>query len=198
MCIRVGFYSLVKGLKHEGIVVTVADNIGDDSPVIEVQDGAQIDLADFETFIPLEFRYIGEPFFIRFLRMELAVQQVLGQILWILGLSGAAMVAVLNSGFDAFGPADTQDPFIVHVYPKIVPEIIVDPTVALIWTLHMNLLYFLGNLLVPGESWTLFSGKPFVIGGSGYLKLLTGGFYWIAFLSMAFFDSPVKMALSYL
>ena len=42
MGIRIGLNSLIKGLVNEWIIVSFAENIGHNTPVTEIQDGAQI------------------------------------------------------------------------------------------------------------------------------------------------------------
>ena len=44
MGIRIGLNSLIKGLVNEWIIVSFAENIGHNTPVTEIQDGAQIEL----------------------------------------------------------------------------------------------------------------------------------------------------------
>ena len=50
--IRIGRDSLVEGLINQRIVIAVADHIGYNTPVIEIQYGAEIDLVNFHTVIP--------------------------------------------------------------------------------------------------------------------------------------------------
>jgi hypothetical protein len=76
MGIRGGLNSLVKGFIDEWVIIMFTQLIGHDAPVTEIQDGAQIKFMYLNTFIPFELRHIGKPFLIRFLRIELAVQQV--------------------------------------------------------------------------------------------------------------------------
>lgn len=73
MCIRVFFHSLVEGFEYKRIVVTLSDYKGDDASVIEIQDGTEIDFADINTLIPLEFGYIREPFLIGCFGMKIPV-----------------------------------------------------------------------------------------------------------------------------
>ena len=91
MCIRICFYSLVKGLEYESIVVAVTYDIGNDSPVAKIQNRTQVDLMNFDSFIPFEFCNIGEPLFIGMLCIKLTVQMVICNILRILGLPGASI-----------------------------------------------------------------------------------------------------------
>ena len=94
MCIQVVLHRVLKGLKHQRIVVAVTNHVTDDSAVIEVQNGAKIYLVYLNAFIPFEFRYVGKPFFIRLIRIELSVEQILGYVLRALCLPRADVAAV--------------------------------------------------------------------------------------------------------
>ena len=65
--------------------------------------------------IPFELRHIGKPFLIRFLCMELAVQQVFSKILRVLYPSAAATVIILHSGAYISGPTDTQYSLVIDI-----------------------------------------------------------------------------------
>ena len=64
---------LVESFEYQRIVVALADNEGDDAPVIQVKDGAEIELMYLNTLIPLEFCDIGEPLLIGLVRIELTI-----------------------------------------------------------------------------------------------------------------------------
>ena len=89
MGIRDGLNSLMEGLVNEWIIVPFAENIGHDTPVTEIPDGTQIELMYLNALIPFELRHIGQPFLIRFLCMELAVQEVGDEIPWIFSVLSA-------------------------------------------------------------------------------------------------------------
>lgn len=55
------FDCLPECVKDEWIVITVADHIGDDASVIQVQYGTEIKFVDDRSFIPFECCYICEP-----------------------------------------------------------------------------------------------------------------------------------------
>ena len=56
MSIGVGFHGFVKGFVDKWIVIMLAEDIGHNAPVVQVKDGAQIELVYRNTFIPLELR----------------------------------------------------------------------------------------------------------------------------------------------
>lgn len=143
MGIWIRLYRLVKGLKYQRIIVSVPNDKGHDTPVIEVQDGTEIDLVDFNSLIPLKLSHIGQPLLVGAIRIELAVQKVLRYILWVPGLPGAAVTGVLDRRFDTPGPADTQHSLIVDMDTLIMAQIVIDPAVALIRAFRVNMLYLL-------------------------------------------------------
>ena len=146
--IWVGLDCFLQGLIYQRIVVVVTDNVGNDAAVIEVKNGAEINLVYLCALIPLKFCYIGEPLFIRFVRIELTIEQILGDILRILSLPGATVVAVLDGGLDALGAADSQDTFVVHMNAVVVPQFVIEAPVAFVRTFHMDLFHFSGYLCV--------------------------------------------------
>lgn len=132
MGIRDGLNSLMEGLVNEWIIVPFAENIGHDTPVTEIQDGTQIELMYLNALIPFELRHIGQTFLIRFLCMELAVQEVVGEILWILNLSGTAVVIVFHSRPNISGPADTKHSFVIDVDAIVMAQVVIEPPAAFI------------------------------------------------------------------
>lgn len=148
MCVRVSFYRLVESLEYQRVVVSFTDDVGDNSPVIEIQNGAEVDLMHYNTLIPFELCDIGKPFFIGLVCMELTIQQIVGNILRILRLPCAAMIVVFDGGFNILCPTDTKDALIVDVDIVVMLQIIIDAAVSLIWTVHVYLLYFFGKRFV--------------------------------------------------
>ena len=120
MSAGIGLYSTVKGFKNQRIIIPVTHYIGNNTAVIEVENGTKIDLMYLNALIPFELCYIRKPFLIWLVRMEVAVKKILGNILWILCPPGAAVVVVLNGRLDAFGPADAKNTLVVHVNMLIV------------------------------------------------------------------------------
>ena len=74
MSLRICLNSPVKGFVNKWIVIVFTQHIRHDTSVTEIQNGAQIELMYLNAFLPFELCYIGEPFFIRFFCIELAVQ----------------------------------------------------------------------------------------------------------------------------
>ena len=77
VCIRIFQNSFIKRVKNQLVVISVTNNIADDSPVTQVENRTQIELVDNWTFIPLELRYIGQPLFVGMPRPEFPVQTIL-------------------------------------------------------------------------------------------------------------------------
>lgn len=132
MGIWIRLHSFVKGFVNLRIVIVLAQHMGYNTPVTEIQNSAQIESVHLNTFIPFEFCHIGELFLVWPLRMELVAQQVLRKILRALGSSGTASIVVLYSGTYIFGPAEAQHPFIVDMDVIVMPQIVIKPPVAFV------------------------------------------------------------------
>ena len=197
MSIGVGFHGFVKGFADKRVVIVLAEDIGHDPPVVQVQDGAQIELVYCNTFIPLELRHIGEPFLIGLVRVELAVQDVFRNILGILGPPGAALVFVLDGGFDILGPADAQHALVIDMDAMVVAKVVVEPPVPLIRALLMDFLNRVSQTFIFLSSTAQFPGSPLVIGRTSHMDQLADCLDGIALLCMAFLDCFIHMALSY-
>lgn len=146
--IGVGLYGLVKGLKNKRMIVAVSNNEGNNATVIQVQNSAQIDLVDLNTFVPFEFRHIGQPLFVGSRGVEFTVQHVLCNILRTLRLPRTAVIVVLDSRFNVFLTADSECSFIVDVDVVVVAEIVVNAAITLVRAFHMDLLNFFCNSFV--------------------------------------------------
>ena len=85
--IRVGLYCTVESFENQWIVIPITYHIGDNTAVIEIKDRAEINLVYLNTLIPFELCYIGQPFLIWLVRMEVAVKEIFGYVLRILCLS---------------------------------------------------------------------------------------------------------------
>ena len=158
MGIRDGLNSLMEGLVNEWIIVPFAENIGHDTPVTEIQDGTQIELMYLNALIPFELRHIGQTFLIRFLCMELAVQEVVGEILWILNLSGTAVVIVFHSRPNISGPADTKHSFVIDVNAIVMAQVVIEPPVAFIRASLMDFFGFVSQGLILRSPMAQFPG----------------------------------------
>lgn len=136
---RVGIWirlnSFVKGFVNERIIIVLTQHIGHDTPVIEIQNSTQVKLPHLHALVPFEFCYIGKPFLIWFLRIELAVQQVFSKILRTFCPPGTASIIVLYSGAYIFCPANAQHPFIIDIDTMVMTQIVIKPPVSFIRTL---------------------------------------------------------------
>ena len=97
-----------------------------------------------DPLIPFELRHIGKPLLVGLLGKELTIQQIFSQILRILGPPGTSVIAVFDGRFDASGPADAKDALVVDQDSVIMPQLVIDPAVALIRAVHVDLLHLLG------------------------------------------------------
>ena len=173
MGIRVVLHGFVKGLKYQGVIIPFAQYVSRDTPVIQIQDGAEIDFVYFNALIPLELRYIRQPLLIRLGSMKVSVKQILSQALRILSVPGAAIIGILNCGLDIHASTDSQSSLVVDTDSVVMAQIVVDPAVTFVRTFGVDLLheccYFLVFLL-PGA---FLAGCPLVIGRTGNLKQVT-------------------------
>ncbi len=74
------FQSQVQGAVDQRGVVGIPDEKGDDPPVAQIQNGAQIELVHDGTHIVVKLRHIGEPLFVGAVGVKLAVQHILRQM----------------------------------------------------------------------------------------------------------------------
>ena len=141
----------------------VSYDIGHNPSVVQIQNSAEIEFVDLRTNVVFELRYICLPLFVRHIGVKMAVQVIPCNVLRIGRLSGAAVVPIFNRGFDVQTAADAQDPLLVHLYLMIVCQVILDPPVALIWALIMDLFHKFRNLLVLQLAAAFPSTQPPVI-----------------------------------
>ena len=71
---------LSQSAMDQGSVVGVPDDKGNDAPVTQIQDGAQVELAHVGARIVVNLRHIGEPLFGGAVGVKLAVQHILRQL----------------------------------------------------------------------------------------------------------------------
>ena len=139
VCVRVGLNSSIQCVKYKRIIVAVTDNVSNDPAVIQIQNRTQIHLVYNRSFVPLKLCYIGQPLLIGHSCMKLSVQPILCDVLRIGSLSGAAIVLVLNGRLDIQAATNTQHPFLVHIQLMVMGQLVLDPPVALVWILSMDL-----------------------------------------------------------
>ena len=164
MRVRIGFYSLIKGLENQRIIVALTEHIGHDTPVAKVENGAQIEFVHLSSLIPLEFCYIGKPLLVWLLCIKLPVQKVLSKILWVLRMSGAATVVIFHGRADISGPADAEHPFVIDMDTVVMTQIVIEPPVALIRTFLVDLLDRIRKTFILCGPPTQLAGDPSVVG----------------------------------
>ena len=114
-------------------------------------------------FVPFELRDVCEPLLVGLVRVELAVEQILRDVLRILRPPGAAVVAVLDGGLDAPGAADAQNALVIDVDIVIVAQLVVDTPITLVRAFHVDPLHFFGEYLVLCRSSADLSADPFIL-----------------------------------
>ena len=154
MSVRICRYRHVKGVKYQWIVVPVPNHIRNNAPVTEIQNRAQIQLVFLFSAVPLEFGDVGQPFLIRFFRVEVTCKNVFGEMLWALCTAGAAVVGVLHRRANILRAADPKHPFVVDLGVVVTLQVIPDPPVSFVWVFLMNLLHQLADPLILNLSGT--------------------------------------------
>ena len=132
MCVRIGLNRLVQGFENQRIIVALTERIGHDTPVTEIQNGAQIEFVNLGSLIPLEFCYIGKPLLVWLLCIKLPVQKILSKILRILRLPGASAVVVFHGRVYVSGSADAEHPLVIDVDTVVMTQIVIKPPAALV------------------------------------------------------------------
>lgn len=115
MCVRISLNCLVESFENQRIIVALAEHIGHDAPVTEIQNGAQIEFVNLSSLIPFEFCYIGEPLFVGLYGIELPVQKIFGNILRILRLPGTSTIVVFHGRAYISGSANTEHPLVINM-----------------------------------------------------------------------------------
>ena len=117
-------------------------------PVTEIQNGAQIELVDFISIIPLKFCHISEPLLIGFCGIKLPVQKIFGKVLRIFCVSGAATVVIFHGRAYISGPADAEHPFVIDMDTAVMAQIVVEPPVSLIRAFFVELFELFSKPLI--------------------------------------------------
>ena len=132
--------SFVKGIENELVVISVANDIADNSSVTQIKDRAQIKLVDDWAFIPLELCYVGQPLFVWTTCPELSVQKILCCHLRVRSISGTARLSEFYGRLDMKHPAEMQDTFVAGSDIVVLFQIIPDAAMTFVRMLLINLL----------------------------------------------------------
>ena len=146
--LRLSNYGGDEGIKDEFVVVVVAKGEGDNSPVIEVQDGAEIELVYYGPHIVFELSYICQPLSVGCVGVETAPQVVLCHILWRCRAPGTTMPSELDGGLDVEYTVDAQDSFIIDVDIMVPVQLIPYPAISHIRVGIMDFLHLFRDALV--------------------------------------------------
>ena len=140
VCVRIFQSSLIQRIENEFVVVSIPNNIADNSPVTQIKDRTQIELVDDWTFVPLEFCYIGQPLFVWTTCPELSVQKILCCHLRVRSIFGATLLSEFYGRLDMKRPAEMQDPLIAGQNIVVLFQIIPDAAMSFVWMFLVNLL----------------------------------------------------------
>jgi len=191
MCVRLKLNGLIKGVHHQWIVVMITDLESHDSTVIQVENSAQIDLADFYTSVVFKLGYVRQPLLVRRLSVKFSVQVVFGDVVWVAGILGAALRSILYTGMNLKLPVEVQNPLVIDFHVVIHRKLVTDSTVSHIRMLVMNFPDFSGNFFIFKLMFALWAFQPPVIGGSRDVQISTQLFNRIMFLFRKLLDGLV-------
>ena len=153
----------IKGVKYERFVIPVSNHIGNNASVAQIQNRAQIQLVFFFSAIPLELRYVGQPFLVRLFCIEVTCKNVLCQILRAFCTAGAAVVGIFHCGINVLGTANSQNSLVIDRGVVVSLQIVPDTPVSLIWMLLVNLFHQLANPLVFNLAGAGLLSQPLVV-----------------------------------
>ena len=196
--IRVVLNCQIEGIKYQFVVVGVSQYVRHDPSVTEIQDGAEIDLVHLNPFIPTELCHVRQPFLVRSVRVELAVQNILGRVLGIPGTFGTSLVPVLNRGEKLLLPADPQHPLVRDHNAVVVFQLVPQPSVTHFRMFFMDYSNLLGYFGVLNQPFARFSLQPYIVCRSGYLQDPASKFNRYPFLLGCLPDRAVLPFLPYL
>ena len=155
------------------------------------------ELVDLASLVPLEFGHIGEPLLIGLCGIKLPAQKVLGKILRVLRLSGAAMVVVLDRGTDISDLADAENPLVIDMDTVVMTQAVIESPVALIRTFLMDILDRIREMFVLRGPMAQLAGSPLVVCRTRRVEQLAGQLNGIFLFSVCLPDRGIDAALSY-
>ena len=138
--IRIFQNSLIQRVENEFVVVSVTNNVADDSSVTQIKNRTQIEFVDDWTFIPLKLCYIGQPLFVGMPRPKFPVQKILCCHLWVRSIFGTARLSEFYGRLDMKHPAEMQDTFVAGSDIVVLFQIIPDAAMTFVRMLLINLL----------------------------------------------------------
>ena len=197
MRVRIGLHSLVEGFENQWVIVVFTEYVGHNAPVTEIQNGAQVELVDFVSLVPLEFCHIGKPLFVGLFSIKLSVQKILGKILRIFCVPGAATVVIFHGRVYISDPADAEHPLVVDMDAAVMAQVIVKPPVTLIRTFLVDLLKRVRKAFVLCSPLAQLARNPSVVSRARCMEQFTGQFNGIARFLVCFPDRSIDAALSH-
>ena len=193
---RLQRYRGIKSVHDQRIVIAVSDYVGYNPAVIEIQDGTQVYLVNFNPDVILKFCHIGEPFFVWCVSMKIPVKIVPCDVCRIIAAFGTTFRFPFDRGLDMFLSADPQNPFIIDINFVVPVQLIPYPAVSHIRMLFMDESYFFCNLPVSPFTVTDWIFQPTVVGCAGNVQILTKFLYGIVFFFRQFFDRLIFVQMT--
>jgi len=164
MCIRICPNCLVKCLEKQRIIIVLTERVGHNAPVTEIQNGTQIESVNLGSLIPFELRHVGEPFLVGLCGIKLPAQKIPGKILRVLCLPSAATVVIFHSRAYISGSTDAEHPLIIDMDTVVMAQVIIESSIALVWTFLMDLLNRIRKAFILHSSSTQLTGSPSMVG----------------------------------
>jgi hypothetical protein len=130
--------------------------------------------------------------------VELTVKQIFCEILRILRRPRAAVVIILNCGFNISCAADTQYSLVINMKVMVVSQVIIDTPVTFVWIFHMDFLYLFGDAFVLSSPAAYFTRNPPVVSRTSHMEQFASSFNGVSCFHMTFFYCRVDTALPYL
>ena len=201
----IGLQCLIQSAVYQDCVVVIPDDKGDNPPVTQIQDGAQVEFAHDRAHIVVELSHVGEPLLIGAVGVKLAVQYILCQMSGGRCRPGAAMWDMFYRRLNPKAAADAQRPLVVDRRMVILVQIVPNAAVSLVRALPVDLLHQPGNTLILGNAAPGFSRVPLVVASPGnmqYMACRTNGkslFFRTAahrFVQLFFPELPQRSPLS--
>lgn len=148
---------------------------------------------DLSPLISFELRYICQPLFVRPVCVKLMVQQVLGEILRRSSLSGTSVVVILHRKSYISSSTYPHHSLVIHMDAIIMPQIIIQSSIAFVWIFHVDFFNLIRQLLVFHG----FSARPFVISRARHMKQCAGLFHSKALFPVTLLTPFIDLTTSY-
>lgn len=112
-------------------------------------------------------------------------------------MPGTSTAVVFHGRAYISSSANTEHSLVIDMDPMVMAQVIIEPTVAFIWTFLVNLFNLVRKEFILRGSPAQFSRSPFVVSRASHMEQFTGQFNGIVLFGVCFSDGSIDMALSY-